>query len=296
MRPGATVAVAAPAGPVHADRIAAGLELLRQRYDVRVADDLFAAEGYLAGSDERRARELNGYLRDPDVRAVFVARGGYGILRILERLDAAALGGDPKPIVGFSDATALLSWAAVAAGVRAVHGPVVTQLGALPGEDVASLFDLLETGAVAAPFAESLEVAGLGEAGAVEGPVVGGNLALLSHMLGTPFAMPTDGAVLVLEDIGERPYQIDRYLTHLQLAGALDGVAGVALGDFARCDEPPGPRPVPDVFAVLQERLEAAGVRWARGVPVGHGARNRAFFFGAPGRIEAGRLDVSRLA
>jgi len=285
LRPGATVAVAAPAGPAHADRIEAGLGLLGQRYDVRAAEDLFAADGYLAGSDDRRADELNGYLRDPDVRAIFAARGGYGSMRILDRLDADALRADPKPIVGFSDVTALLSWSAVAAGVCGVHGPVVTQLGELPTDDVQWLFDLLEGTRPTEPLAEGLSdsdnASGSGSGKAFAGPLTGGNLAMISHLLGTPYAVPTEGAVLVLEDIGERPYQLDRYITHLQLAGVFDTVAGVALGDFTRCDEPPGPRPVPDAFAVLQERLDAAGVPWLRGLPVGHGTRNRAFRFGA---------------
>ena len=159
LRPGDTVAIVAPASPVPADRLRAGLAAAGDRYRLQVPDDIGRATGYLAGSDEERAAELNRCLRDPDVRALWLARGGYGIMRILPLLDADALRADPKPIVGFWTTTALLGWALAAAGVRGIHGPVVVQLGKLPPEDAGWLFDLLEGRAVG-PLATGLSPVG----------------------------------------------------------------------------------------------------------------------------------------
>jgi muramoyltetrapeptide carboxypeptidase len=239
-----------------------------------MADDITRASGYLAGSDERRADELNGLIASPDVRAVLCARGGYGILRILDRLDADALRRDPKPIVGFSDATALLFWALRAAGLRSIHGPVVAQLNDLPAEDTAWLVELLE-GRVPGPLATGLPRTGADGAGRIEGPLVGGNLALLANLAGTPYSLDVRGAVLFIEDVGERPYAIDRYMTRMALAGMLPGAAAAVLGAFIRCDERIGP-PHPDAGEAADERLRAMDIPALAGAPFGHGDRNRA--------------------
>lgn len=236
---------------------------------------MLAATGYLAGDDQRRIDELNGLLRDPDVRAILCARGGYGVMRILPHLDASALRADPKPIVGFSDITALLMWSSSQAGVRGVHGPVVAQLGELLSEDHARLFDVLEH--PEAPL--ELATTSIGAAGPVRGPLLGGNLSLLSHLVGTPYLPDLSGAVLLIEDIGERPYAIDRYLTHLGLAGVLSGLGGVLVGDLVRCDESRGGFG-PDALAVIDERLSQYQLSGRAGAPIGHGSRNRAFTLG----------------
>ena len=243
-----------------------------------MADDVTRASGYLAGSDERRADELNGLIADPDVRAILCARGGYGITRILDRLDGDALRRDPKPIVGFSDATALLFWAVRAAGLRSIHGPVVAQLGDLPVEDTAWLVDLLE-GRVPGALATGLRRTGADGAGRLEGPLLGGNLTLLANLTGTPYALDMNGAVVFAEDVGERPYAIDRYLTRIALAGTLRGAGAAVLGSFVRCDEKSGP-PRPDAGEVVDERLRAMAIPGLTGAPFGHGDRNRALPFG----------------
>jgi len=245
-----------------------------------VADDVTRATGYLAGSDERRADELNGLVADPDVRAVLLARGGYGITRILDRLDAGALRRDPKPIVGFSDATALLFWALRVAGLRSIHGPVVAQLGDLPASDTAWLVDLLEGRMPAGPLASGLRPIGAAGAGRIEGPLLGGNLTLLANLVGTPFSLDLAGAVLFLEEVGERPYAIDRYLTRMAVAGALAGPAAALIGSFTRCEEKVNPPPQPDADAVVDERLRASGIAGLAGAPFGHGDRNLALPFG----------------
>lgn len=259
-----------------------GIDRLGGRYRLRMADDIGRARGFLAGDDERRADELNRALRDPDVRGIIMARGGYGIMRILADLDAAALAADPKPIVGFSDGTALLSWAYQIAGVCGIHGPVVSQLGALPEADAAWLLDMLEgktpTGE---PIMTGLRPCGAASSAPIEGPLIGGNLCLVSHLAKTPWAAEIAGAIVLIEEVDEKPYAIDRFFTHLLAAGALAGASGALLGDFTACIDPR----YPDATwrDVVDERLRAAGLVGLADAPIGHGTRNLAVPFG--GRV-----------
>jgi muramoyltetrapeptide carboxypeptidase len=272
LRPGDVVRVVAPAGPVPREGFAAGAEILGRRYHLRHDEALFSREGFLAGSDERRLGELLAAFADPDARAVVLARGGYGLLRILPFLDPAVLRGRPLPIVGFSDGTALLAYAA-RAGVAAVHGPVVTQLGQLPARDHEALFRLLEEPAPGAVLT------GLDELvpGRVRGPLLGGNLEVFSRLVGTPYLPDLAGAILFIEDLGERPYRVDRLVTFLDLAGVFGAVAGVVVGDFSSCVEPePTRASSPTASEVLAERLGRLAIPVAMGGLFGHGTRNLA--------------------
>jgi len=283
VRDGDRVAVCAPAAPVTAAQMSRGLELLGQRFRVEAAPELFVASGFLAGDDAHRADQFNRALRDPDVRAIIMARGGYGVMRMLSLLDADALRRDPKPIVGFSDGVALLSWAE-RAGVLGIHGPVARDLAKLPASDVAWLHRLLTDPEPPGEMPWSLSRLGAGGGGRRDGRLVGGNLTLLSVLVATPWQVRSDGAVLLLEDIDEAPYAIDRYLTHLLCSGALAGARAALVGDFTRCgDRTPGttvddPSPA---LAVISERLTALDLPALAGAPLGHGSRNTAVPWGA---------------
>jgi muramoyltetrapeptide carboxypeptidase len=285
---GDRIAVVAPAGPVPRDRFAAGAAILRSRYQLVHEERIFERQGYLAGSDEVRAAELQAALADPSVRAVVCARGGYGLTRILDRLDAAPFVRAPKPVVGFSDVTALLAWAA-RAGVVALHAPVVTQLGDLPDEDAAALVALLESHVPPPPLTGLRALA----PGAAAGRLLGGNLELVSRLVGTPWALDLRDAVLLIEEVGERPYRIDRQLTQLGSAGALAGLRGAVVGALHRCVEPDGSGPSGE--EVIGERLGALGIPVLAGAPVGHGPRNRALPHGARVRVDAAAGTVEFL-
>jgi len=276
LAPGDPVRVIAPSGPVPREAFAAGLEVLRARYDVRHDDGVFAREGYLAGPDERRLAELTAALADPDARAIVMARGGYGLMRLLPFIDVGALVARPRPIVGFSDGTALLALAA-RAGVASIHGPVVTQLGNLASADQRALFERLETPG------PSLLLDGLEGLipGRVRGPLIGGNLEMFSRLIGTPYLPDVAGAILFFEDLGERPYRIDRLLAHLDLAGIFGAASGVLLGDFSGCREPEATRAdSPTAEEVLVDRLGRLSIPVALGGAFGHGTRNRALPYG----------------
>ena len=279
LRPGDVVRVVAPSGPVPREGFAAGAAILGERYRLRYDDGLFAREGFLAGSDERRLAELAAAFADAEARAIVMARGGYGLTRLLPFLDQSLLLGRaaPLPIVGFSDGTALLALAA-GLGLGSVHGPVVTQLPALPRDDAAALFRLLEE---PDPGVILAELGGL-VPGRAQGPLLGGNLEVFSRLLGTPFMPDLDGAILFIEDLGERPYRIDRLITHLDSAGVFSAIAGVVVGDFSTCLEPETTRAgSPTAAEVLEERLGRLAIPVAFAAPIGHGSRNVAVPYGA---------------
>jgi len=290
---GQTLGIVAPAGPVNGERLRRGLGRLGDAFRLKIADSVLAPHpegvpGYLAASDEVRAAELNAMLADRDVRAILLARGGYGLSRILPRLDADALRADPKPIVGFSDATALLAWAH-AAGVRGIHGPMGVQMGSLPDSDIAALVAMLTE--ARAPGLRPWSLAAHGK-GRYRGPLIAGNLTLFSLTVATPWPLPLRGSIALIEEVGERPYEIDRYLTQLSLTGELAKPAAVVVGDFTRCAEdadPPGA-----AIATVLERLHAAGTPAAVGAPVGHGDRNEPLPFGADSvlDLDAGTLEI----
>jgi muramoyltetrapeptide carboxypeptidase len=277
LRPGDPVAVVAPSGPVHEGRFELGRGRLAKRYDLRFTQRLFERKGYLAGDDDARLRELNLALADPDTRAILCARGGFGTQRLLTRLDGAQLRRTPKPIVGFSDITALHAFA-LHHGVTSVHSPVVTQLGVMSPEDEAALYALLE-GEVGAPLAGLRSIAARASC---EGPLVGGNLAMVTSLLATPYALPLDGAVLLLEEVGEAPYRIDRMLTQLELAGAWERVAGVVIGELTNCKADDSPT----ANEVVHERLAGLSVPVLVDLPVGHGKTNRALGHGVRVRVD----------
>ncbi|MGA8994403.1 MAG: DUF4031 domain-containing protein, partial [Nocardioidaceae bacterium] len=233
---GDTVAVVAPSGPVRADRLEAGLAVLRSwGLQVVVGDHVTAGRphlGYLAADDRARATDLERAWCDPRVAAVFCARGGYGVQRILDLLDWEALAAaGPSVLVGFSDVTALHQGFASRLGVVTVHGPVVTSLGSGDQASRDHLRALLlepRPGLSLTPDPVRTVVGG-----SAEGVLLGGNLSLLAAGVGTSADRHAAGAVVVLEDVGEEAYRLDRLLTQLLRSGWLDGVRGVAVGELA---------------------------------------------------------------
>ncbi len=303
IRPGQTIGIVAPAGPIQParhDQLKRGLDRLGA-FDLRVAPSVMAPHppdvpSYLAASDDVRAAELSEMLADPDVRAIVLARGGYGIGRILPRLDPAVLRADPKPIVAFSDGTVLLAWAH-SAGVRGIHGPMAIQLGDVPPSDVEQLIALLTD--PEARGTRPWNLAPCSGTGIHEGPLIPANLTMTALSIGTPWPVPLAGAVALFEDVGERPYALDRYLTQMTLTGALRDIEVVVIGDLVRCrdpDPPSGQVDPPDAAErTIRERLVAAGKPCAFGAPVGHGGRNEALPFGAACRIDLDRGSLEIL-
>lgn len=289
LKRGDAVRVIAPASPFEPVQLERGLAVLRDRLGLlpRMRPDLEARAGYLAGDDARRLDEWREAVADPQARAIFCARGGYGTMRLLPDLDPRPLVDRPKLLVGFSDITAIHG-VVNRAGLATVHGPVVTQLGRAPEAAVAHLEALLFRTAPSADVREApVPGAGLAgtatvRAGRASGPLMGGSLTLLAHLCGTPFLPRLDGAVLILEDVDEKPYRLDRYFTQLALAGALERVAAVAIGQVVGCDA--GGLRGADVLRGLVAGL---GVPAIEGIPAGHEDANFALPLGARATLVA---------
>jgi muramoyltetrapeptide carboxypeptidase len=268
LRRGDTVGVVATGFAVQPARLAAGVrELRRMGFAVRIGEHVGSRDGYLAGPDESRAGDLRAMLRAPDVRAVWFARGGYGTARILDSVAWRLLRDDPKPLIGYSDLTALFCPVVRRTEAICLYGPVVAELGAKSTYHAPSLSSLLAGRPVELRIDERQALV----PGRARGRLIGGNLTVLAHLCGTRHAPDLQDAVLVLEDVGEQTYRIDRALTQLRTAGAFRRLAGVLLGSFSvqpRRAFPPD-RPLRDV---LGETFDSLGVPVVTGVPVGHRA------------------------
>jgi muramoyltetrapeptide carboxypeptidase len=270
LSPGDDVVVIAPSGLVPRPEALGGMAWLSVRYRVQWNAGILDRTGYLAGYDARRARELAEAFRR-GARAVFCARGGYGAMRILE---AASFGDDPPWLVGFSDVTAL-HVEGQRHGVCTLHAPNVSGLQGAPPSDRLRLLDLLEGRAVD-PWSGLRRLHG--DARCVRGPAFGGNLALLHALAVNERWRPPRGAIVFLEDVTEKPYRVDRMLTSLRLGGWFDGVTGIVLGGFTKCET--GPDGV-TVLDVLTERTRDLGVPVLAGAPFGHDKENAPFVLGA---------------
>ena len=291
LAPGDCVAVVTPAFAVRADRLEAGVAALqRMRLRVRLGTHVLEQDGYLGGTDEQRLHDLQRALSDPDVRGVWFSRGGYGTGRLLDALDLSPLRRARKVLVGHSDLTALFSAVAEMRRCVCLHGPFVAELGTPEAFHRPSLRAALSGAPVRMRLARR-QVLCLGRA---RGPLRGGNLTVLAHLLGTRWEPDLRRAVVLLEDVGEETYRLDRLLLHLRLSGVLDRAAAILLGSF---DPPPTRRAFPPdrpLDDVLREHLAPLGVPVVRGLPLGHLAGKWTVPLGAAARVDtaAGTLEI----
>jgi len=278
LAPGARIAVVAPSGPFDRELVLAGIALLETRYRVSFDPGLFEREGFLAGSDERRLAELDRALADPELAAVVTARGGYGLLRIAHRVDASALRRAPKWLVGFSDTTTL-HLEAMRVGVATLHADNVGGLG----RGGPAAFEAMRAALESTPSGTVHSGLHALAPGIARGPLAGGNLTLVASAATAGRLSLPDGALLLLEDVTEAAYRLDRMLTALTVGGHLDRIGGVVLGDFTDCPASGGV----EASEVLAERLQALRIPVARGLPVGHGAVNLPLVLGVDVVLDA---------
>jgi len=301
LRAGSRVALVAPAGPLlEQDDLARGQELCRALgFEPLLMPGAGRRHGYLAGTDEERLRDLNAALRDPAIDAIWCLRGGYGVTRILDRVDYRALAARPRPVIGYSDITALLAAIRQETGLVCFHGPTarsgltpfsrrhferILQHDSAPGR----LDRLPPPEGVLVP--RQSRIVSL-RAGVAEGPLAGGNLTLLQCLTGTKYFPDLEGAILFLEDVGEDLYRVDRMLAHLRLAGVLAEVAGVIVGQFTEMK-----RGMQDgalgFDEVLATYLLPLGVPVAYGFPIGHLDDQWTMPVGVKARLDASNGEV----
>jgi muramoyltetrapeptide carboxypeptidase len=285
LKPGDTLGIAAPSGPFETALFTRGLGVLQDMgFKLKVPGEVYRQNGFLAGPDALRAQVLNRLFADPEVQGIICARGGYGAGRMAAHLDWPLIRANPKAFVGFSDITVLHHLIGRHGGLVTFHGPMVTTLAEAPEAARAAFLRAL-TGEE--PLVVQPEAARVIRPGKAQGPVLGGNLTLFGHLLGTPLQPATDGRILFFEDIGEAPYRIDRLLWQLKLAGCFEGVKGVVFGSFTDCGA------AADVAAVIDVAFQDSPFPVVAGFPVGHGPDNITLPHGLPGRLET---DPPRLS
>jgi muramoyltetrapeptide carboxypeptidase len=285
LKPGDTIGIVAPAGPFERKLFSQGVSTLESMgFQIRVADEIFEKTGYLAGDDAHRTQLVNRLFKDPAIDAIVCARGGYGSLRILPRLDFDAIRKHPKIFMGFSDITALLTAITQRSGLVSFHGPVVTTLAGALENTRNSLIAAISSDTPLEVRAASGVVI---QAGRAQGPVIGGNLTTLCHLLGTPFQPGFKNHILILEDRGEALYRIDRMVFQMKLAGCFEGIAGLVLGSFEGCGSLDG------VFQVFEAHFKDIPVPILAGFDVGHGEQNLTIPFGLDATLDADKHMLS---
>lgn len=273
LRAGDRVGVAALSGPVREDRLARGLAALRELgYEPVLARNLGSQSGLFAGPDDERIDAFHELVADDGLRAVFFARGGHGVLRVLPRLDWDLLARAPRFYVGYSDLTPFLYAVVERLGLVALHGPMVAAdlARGLTADEARSL----QAALAGAPLG-ALPLAGFVQDGTTEGPLLAGCLSLFAATQGTAYAPPAAGAILAWEDTNEPLYRVDRMLTHLDLSGTLSAVRGMVMGScplLGENDATGGASLL--LLAALRDHASSVAGPVAYGLPSGHQAPN----------------------
>lgn len=289
LRRGGKIGVVAPAGCASDDQLRLGVEALRGAgFEVELADGIQDCIGYLAGDKEKRAKALLEFFRRSDIEAIFCSRGGFGSIQLIPLLEPEAIRRHAKIFVGYSDVSILLNWFLQKAGVVTFHGPMVAMdiSRGLEGRSREFFWQTL----LGEKQSWQLELDETIRSGYGEAAMVGGCLSVIVTTLGTPYEIDTKEKILFLEDIGEKPYRIERMLTHLQMAGKLDGLAGLVFGGFTDC-EGEGPRGFQEI---VTDFFQNAAFPVAAGLAAGHGEENLLLPFGVKMGLDttAGSLSL----
>ena len=278
LKPGDRVSVIAPSGVVKESRIEKGISLIEAwGLVVERGPHLYSSDGHLAGSDEERLNDLQEALDDESVKAVFCARGGYGLSRIIDRIDPAGLLSVPKWIIGYSDITVLHLWLNSLYGIATVHGEMVSNfnIDSRSPESLDSLYRLLFRG----ECSYSWESENWRD-GKVSSLLAGGNLSMIVNLTGTHVREWLSGKILFIEDTGEYQYRIDRMLMNLRLSGILENLSGLVVGGMSGMNDPDTPFGV-GIEEMIMDAVSDYEYPVAFNFPAGHINDNRAFFLGA---------------
>lgn len=288
---GDTIGIVAPGSPVNRSALKRGIQFLQKSgYSVVVHPQCYQVNGFLAGTDLTRAQAINKMFTDNSVQAIFCARGGYGALRLLPFLDYKVIACNPKIFLGYSDITALHLAIWRKTKIATFHGPMVSTEMAkgLPKYTRDSLFSLLcrskPYGRMSTIGKKRFEIIRTGKS---TGLLLGGNLSLICKLIGSSFLPDFSGSILFLEEIDEEPYRIDGMLLQLKLAGILDQVAGVVLGDFVDCGPYDRIKPSFSLREVLHDNFFLSPYPVIRGIPFGHGHYSLTIPYGVRATIDA---------
>lgn len=273
LNPGDTIGIIAPASPAASEDIEQALQVLYGLgYRAKLGHSVYQSRGYLAGSDEIRARDINQMFADREIKAIFCLRGGYGSQRILSKIDYNVIRKNPKIFMGYSDITALLNTIYQKCGFNTFHGPMLTSdmsrsLDAFTESWFTKVLCNAEAiGEVSNPESFALQVLAGGKA---RGRLAGGNLSLIASLMGTKYEIDTKDRILFLEDVGEEPYRIDRMLNQLLLGGKLQAASAIVLCDFKNC-QPKEEHKSLQLIEVFEDMLAGLGKPVIFGYKIGH--------------------------
>ena len=280
LQPNQTVGIIAPASPVIQSEISEGLKLLESfPLKIKQGEHIFDRSNYLAGPDHDRVSDLHQMFSDPEIKAIFCARGGYGSARLLNKIDFDLIRENPKIIVGFSDLTALLIALYKKTGLVTIHGPTLSDLP--KNKNWPNLSEIITTYHRPRVLFKQGKIINRGKA---RGILLGGNLSTICSLLDTPFLPSFEGVILFLEEKGESPYRLDRMLTQLLLSGRLDRLSALIIGQIVDCGEKE------IINSVLQERLGSLSIPVVTGLPVGHGNENISLPLGLPALLDTEKM------
>ncbi len=271
LKSGDTLGVCAPSSRFDTEKLNLGIKVLENLgFKVKVPEEIFKKKRYLAGNDMLRASVVNNLFSDPDIDGIICARGGFGAIRILDYLNWQMIKQNTKPFIGFSDCTAILLSIIRETGMPVIHGPTVVSFAADPKETIDSFYKILM-----GSF-DQIKVTGgqIIKSGKCTGILKGGNIATISHLLGTKFQPDFKNCILFLEDIGEPAYKIDRMLTQMKMAGLFEEIQGVITGTFEDCADDEY------IKEILLETFDPYNVPILSGLDSGHGKINLPLYMG----------------
>ena len=251
-------------------------------FQILEPEGLREKNGYLAGNDSHRVKILHELLDNSEVDCIWAARGGYGLHRIIDKIDVDKLTKGNKLIVGFSDICALHALIQNRTKLLSIHGPVITQLSTFEESQIQQVKHVIQNEWSTLTYNSTQQSI---VTGSCEGTLVGGCLSVVAPLVGSEFMPPLENSILLLEDVGETVYRVDRLLQQLRLAGVFERISGIALGEFYGCE--PRNTDEPDLMTMIKQVVGHLSIPVAAGLPFGHGAINEAIPLGAHATLEA---------
>lgn len=295
IKSGSKLGILAPAFPPDSEKLRKGIDyLLGLGYEIDLGDSLTARHGYFAGNDSLRLNDLHRMFNDPDIDAIICARGGWGGLRLLDQIDYDLIKNNPKLLVGYSDVTTLQLAIWQKAGIASISGPMVAVemgTGILPFTSD-HFWNQVGNSKKFYAFDYSKEDIETWTEGVASGTLLGGCLSMVAHQLGTPYSVDYKDAILFLEDVGEEPYKIDRYLAHIRQAGIFDKIKGLILGDFIDCEDNDADRTSFTLNEVLRDYFGQAKFPVIYNFPYGHGMKKFSMPLGAQATLDANHKQL----
>ncbi len=275
LKKGDKIGIIAPAGPVREEEIHDSLEFLKGNFNIVLGDSLFSTfKGYLSAPDSIRVEEIHYMFLRKDIKAVLCARGGYGSLRIIDKIDFSIIRDNPKIFMGHSDITVLLISFINCAHIVTFHGPMLKEAGR---ENLSHSFEMFMKGN---RYIIDISHCNILRNGRIEGEIIGGNLSMILSLLGTPYLPSFKGKVLFIEEKDEPLYRIDRMFTQLRLSGIFSQISGLILGDFIGCGN------YEQIEDLIMDISDSQDIGIISGFPAGHGKKNIPFPLGVKIRVD----------